>query len=331
MKLLEEIRQTVFQISNEKEFNEAALKIFRFQFDTANVLREFSQLLKVDPAGIDHYLQVPFLPVGLFKNHKIITGIDGSFEKAFASSTTTGGLPSLHYIRELKIYIESFTKTFRLFYGDPNQYRFLALLPGYLERQDSSLVYMLDHLINQTKANGSGFYLHNVQVLNDLLQEKASNKSKTILFGASYALLDFAEQFLPDLKNVLIMETGGMKGRKKEMVRQELHEILCRSFNVEKIHSEYGMTELLSQAYSSGDGIFRTPPWMKILIRDINDPLHYLPAGQTGGINIIDLANFHSCAFLATQDLGRLNDDGSFEVLGRFDDSDVRGCNLLVV
>lgn len=331
MKLLEEIRQSVFKISNEKEFRDAALTIFRFQFDTSKIFRELTQLLKIDPASIDHYLQIPFLPVSLFKNHKIISGIDGTHEKAFASSTTTGGLPSLHYIRDLKIYIESFTKTFRLFYGDPDHYRFLALLPGYLERQDSSLVYMLDHFIRQTKTNGSGFFLHNLQALNDLLQEKASGERKTILFGASFALLDFAEQFLPDLKNSLIMETGGMKGRRKEMVRQELHEVLCRSFNVEKIHSEYGMTELLSQAYSSGDGIFHTPPWMKILIRDINDPLHYLPAGQTGGINIIDLANFHSCAFIATQDLGRLHDDGSFEVLGRFDDSDVRGCNLLVV
>jgi hypothetical protein len=231
----------------------------------------------------------------------------------------------------LGLYEESFLRSFLKFYGDPGEYRFLALLPGYLERQDSSLVTMMDYLIRLTRDHGSGFYLHDMEALKIKLEETQLLKAKTILFGASYALLDFAEQFPMDLSGIIVMETGGMKGRRREMIREELHEFLCSRLNVKIIHSEYGMTELLSQAYSAGNGIFHTPPWMKILIRDTNDPMHFLAPGQTGGINIIDLANLHSCSFIATQDLGKVHEDGSFEVLGRFDDSDIRGCNLLVV
>jgi hypothetical protein len=331
MLLAEEIRQSVFKISGDDDFNDLALKIFRFQYETNAIYRDFSNLLCKEPDNLGHYLQVPFLPISLFRDHKIISGNGPVIEKTFTSSGTTGSVPSQHFIRDLKFYEESFTRSFRLFYGDPEKCRFLALLPGYLERQGSSLVYMLDHLIRKTERNGSGFFLHNMDILKKQLLENRPDSIRTILFGASYALIDFAERFPLNISGVTVMETGGMKGRRKELIREELHEILCRNLNVEKVHSEYGMTELLSQAYSSGHGIFRAPPWMKILIRDVNDPMQYLPGGQTGGINIIDLANLYSCSFIATQDLGKLHEDGSFEVVGRFDDSEVRGCNLMIV
>jgi phenylacetate-coenzyme A ligase PaaK-like adenylate-forming protein len=325
-----ELKQAIFNIKGDDDLNAICLEIFRYQFETNRIYREFSQLLGVDPSKISGYSDIPFLPVSFFRDHEIQSGEESSFEKVFTSSGTTGSIPSKHIIKELKLYKDSFTRTFRMFYGEPRSYRFLALLPGYLERQGSSLVYMMDCLIAESLHNGSGFFLENKEELHQKLKNKAPGVS-TILFGASYALLDFAEMFPSDLAGVTIMETGGMKGRRKEMISEELHEILCRSFHVEKIHSEYGMTELLSQAYSHGNGIFRSPPWMKVLIRDTNDPLSFLPVGQTGGVNIIDLANIYSCSFIATQDLGRLHDDGTFEILGRFDDSDIRGCNLLVV
>jgi phenylacetate-coenzyme A ligase PaaK-like adenylate-forming protein len=331
MNLAEEIRQSVFKISADDDFNDLAMKIFRFQYKTNPVYRKLSDLLQTDPGKIKHYLHVPFLPISLFRDHKIISGDGSVYEKVFTSSGTTGSVPSSHFIRDLKFYEESFTRSFQIFYGEPEKYRILALLPGYLERQGSSLVYMLDHLIRRTEKNGSGFFLHNMDTLEKQLLENQPDPIRTILFGASFALIDFAERFPVNINGMIVMETGGMKGRRKEMIREELHEILCRRLNVERVHSEYGMTELLSQAYSSGNGIFRAPPWMKILIRDVNDPLQFLPGGQTGGINIIDLANLNSCSFIATQDLGKLHEDGSFEVVGRFDDSDVRGCNLMVV
>jgi phenylacetate-coenzyme A ligase PaaK-like adenylate-forming protein len=326
-----ELKQRVFNIKGDDDFNSICLDICRFQYETNPVVNEFSKLLGIKPSDLDTYEKIPFLPVSLFKDHEIISGDGLQYEKVFTSSGTTGSIPSKHFIRDLSLYRESFTRTFRMFYGDPSSYLFLALLPGYLERQGSSLVYMTDCLIKESIHNGSGFFLDDLKGLHQKLKESASDHKKTILLGASFALLDFAEQYPMDLGDAIIMETGGMKGRRREMIREELHEILCRRFNVEEIHSEYGMTELLSQAYSAGNGIYRTPPWMKVLIRDTNDPLSLLPVGQTGGINIIDLANIYSCSFIATQDLGRLHDDGSFEVLGRFDDSDVRGCNLLVV
>lgn len=331
MTLPGELKRSVFNCKGDDDFNAACLEIFRFQYEANPVYRQFVKLLKVDPSSIRSYEKIPFLPVSFFRDHEIICGDASSCEKVFTSSGTTGSIPSKHFIRDLDLYEESFRHTFRLFYGDPASYIILALLPGYLERQGSSLVYMTDCLISESKHNGSGFFLDDMQSLHEKLLKNPADYQKTILFGASYALLDFAERFPMDLAGVTIMETGGMKGRRKEMIREELHEILCRRFNVDKIHSEYGMTELLSQAYSAGNGIFLAPPWMKILIRDTNDPFQLLPTGQTGGINIIDLANIFSCSFIATQDLGRLQDDGSFEVLGRFDDSDVRGCNLLVV
>lgn len=331
MNLEEELRQSVFNISGDEAFNELALKIFRFQYETNAIYHEFSNLLCKDPVNTCHYLQVPFLPISLFRDQKIISGDDPEYDKIFTSSRTTGSIPSRHYIKDLKLYQESFTRSFKLFYGEPEKFRFLALLPGYLERQGSSLVYMLDYLIRKTGRNGSGFFLHDMASLKNQLLEQRSDPGTTILFGASYALIDFAENFPVDISGVTVMETGGMKGRRKEMIREELHNILCRGLNVERIHSEYGMTELLSQAYSSGKGIYSTPPWMKILIRDVNDPLQFLSYGQTGGISIIDLANLYSCSFIATQDLGILHEDGSFEVMGRFDDSDARGCNLMVV
>lgn len=331
MILPEEIRLSVFKITDDNDFNDLALKIFRFQYESNPVYRQMAQLLKADTLGITEYWRIPFLPISLFRDHQIFSGDGKMIQKVFSSSGTTGSIPSQHFVRDLNLYEESFTRSFQLFYGDPRKFLFLALLPGYLERQGSSLVYMLDYLIRITERNGSGFFLHNMDSLKEKLEETVLGNRQAILFGASYALLDFAEQFPMDLSSVTIMETGGMKGRREEMIREELHAILCLKLNVEMIHSEYGMTELLSQAYSFGNGFFRTPPWMKILIRDTNDPMQYLPAGQTGGINIIDLANLYSCSFISTQDLGRLHKDGSFEVLGRFDDGDVRGCNLLVV
>jgi len=331
MILPEEIKRSVFQVSGERDFNDLAMEIFRFQYKSNPVYREMARFLNADPGITANYTDIPFLPISLFRDHKILSGNGEITEKVFSSSATTGSIPSQHFVSDLKLYEESFTRSFQLFYDDPGEFRFLALLPGYLERQGSSLVYMLDNFIRLTERNGSGFFLHDLDSLKARLDETKTLPFGTILFGASYALLDFAEQAATDLDGVIVMETGGMKGRRKEMVREELHEILCRKLNVEMIHSEYGMTELLSQAYSLGNGIFRTPPWMKILIRDTNDPLNFLPPGQTGGINIIDLANIHSCSFIATQDLGKIHEDGSFEVLGRFDDSDIRGCNLLVV
>ena len=330
MNLLEEIRARIFNIRDEKDFNDLAIKVFRFQAGSNPVYREFIRLLRIDPLSISDIAMIPFLPVSFFKDHEIISGQQEGIGKVFTSSGTTGAVPSHHYISDLSLYEESFNSAFRFFYGDPCRYRFLALLPGYLEREGSSLVYMIDYLVRKTLKNGSGFFLHDFKTLESELLHPPEN-IRTVLFGASFALLDFSEAYAPDLSKVIIMETGGMKGRRDEMIREELHAILCRRFNSRSVHSEYGMTELLSQAYSSGKGIFRCPPWMKILIRDTNDPLEIIPPGHSGGINIIDLANLYSCSFIATQDLGKLHPNGSFEVLGRFDDSDIRGCNLLVV
>jgi hypothetical protein len=330
MMLAEEIRSSLFKISGEQEFNTHALEIFRLQYDKNEIYRKWVDGLGIRPETISHYSRIPFLPVSLFKSHSILSAGPGPVQKTFSSSATTGLIPSQHHVIDLSLYEESFTRSFRHFYGDPGQFRFLALLPGYLERQGSSLVYMLDHLIKVTGENGSGFYLHDLKALYEKLCREPFHGT-TLLFGASYALLDFAEQFPCALENIIVMETGGMKGRKREMIREELHRYLCRQLHVDKIHSEYGMTELLSQAYSKGEGLFMPPPWMKILIRDINDPLALMPETKAGGVNVIDLANLYSCAFIATQDLGKTYRDGSFEILGRYDDSDVRGCNLLVV
>lgn len=329
--LSEEIKSSIFNIKSEVELESLTIQVFRFQARYCTVYKQLCQFLGIDPDQVTSIYDIPFLPVSLFRDKVIISGDENMVQKIFTSSGTTGSIPSRHFIIDLDLYEESFLTAFRMFYGEPGDYRFLALLPGYLERQNSSLVFMMDHLIRRSSGNGSGFFLDDMKQLNYRLRENIQAGSGTILFGASYALLDFAEKYSGDYDNVIFMETGGMKGRRKEMIREELHGILCERLGVKMIHSEYGMTELLSQAYSKGNGIFKAAPWMKIIIRDTNDPKNILAPGQTGGINIIDLANLYSCSFISTQDLGKVNEDGSFEVLGRFDDSDIRGCNLLVV
>jgi len=319
----------IFGVSSETEFEKLALELFRYQHKANPLYREFCGLLGVDPLKVDHYREIPFLPVEFFRDHRVISGNPGSIGMVFTSSGTTGSLPSRHYVTDLSLYRESFRKAFGLFYGDPSMYTILALLPGYLERPGSSLVFMMEDLIG-SGAEGSGFYLHEADRLESALPGLHAAGRGIFLFGVSHALLDFAMQHPVSIPGAIVMETGGMKGRKKEMVREELHSLICRGLDVEKVHAEYGMTELLSQAYSQGSGLFRTPPWMRVLVRDVNDPLSLLSSQVTGGLNIIDLANLNSCAFIATQDLGRIHPDGSFEVLGRFDSSDIRGCSLLI-
>jgi hypothetical protein len=284
--------------------------------------------LGVSESKVYHPEQIPFLPVSFFKTHKIITG-DFEEEVVFESSGTTGMETSKHYVVDAGLYQQSFTRGLELFYGDLSQYAVFALLPSYLERKNSSLVYMVEKILLKSNRHMGGFFLNELEELKAQLLEAQRQGLKIMLFGVTFALLDMAENFPVNIPDAIILETGGMKGRRKELTRMELHEKLCMGFGVDKIHSEYGMTELLSQAWSKGDGIFRCPPWMKVLIADTNDPLSFLETGRTGGINIIDLANFHSCSFISTQDLGRVNEDGTFEVLGRFDNSDIRGCSLL--
>ncbi len=320
---------TIFSISSESEFQEIALEVFRYQAVNTAVYRDFLSLLKINPEKISDYRQIPFLPVEFFKSHEIITeGIKP--EIVFESSTTSGSIPSKHYVANVDLYTESFMKGFEKFYGNPADYCILALLPSYLERKGSSLVFMANELILQSKHQESGFYLDEHDKLITLLKNLQKGGKSCILIGVTFALLDLADRYKESLSNIRIMETGGMKGRRKEMVRDDLHSYLKSRFSITAVHSEYGMTELLSQAYSKGEGKFYCPPWMKVLIRDSYDPMQILPVGSTGGINIIDLANLHSCSFIASSDLGRLNDDASFEVLGRMDNSDIRGCNLMI-
>jgi phenylacetate-coenzyme A ligase PaaK-like adenylate-forming protein len=319
----------IFNISSVDSFNETALEIFRYQYRNNLIYREFTDRLALKTNEIKHYLQIPFLPIEFFKKFKIITG-KAKPSLVFLSSGTTGSVQSKHYIVDVKVYEDSFRKCFEIFYGNVSDYCILALLPSYHERENSSLVYMIKDFIEKSGNPDSGFYLNNYDNLIDKLNRLKNSDRKVILFGVTFALLDIAEKYSLDFPDLIVIETGGMKGRKKEIIRQELHEILCRGFGVKTIYSEYGMTELLSQAYSRREGIFKTPPWMKILIRDINDPLTIIGNYKSGVINVIDLANYNSCSFIATQDLGKLFKDGSFEVLGRFDTSDIRGCSLMV-
>lgn len=305
-----------------------ALELFEYQVSRNKVYFEFISALKKNPAEVKSISEIPFLPIEFFKSHKVSSG-ESPPETIFSSSGTTGETPSLHYIYDTDFYEKIFTEIFNSFYGDLREYTIVALLPSYLEREGSSLVYMMQRLIALTNSDDSGFYLHDHKKLFEVLSRLKSRKKKTILFGVTFGLLDFIASYQINFPELIVMETGGMKGRRKEMVREELHALLCRGFGVKEIHSEYGMTELLSQAYSKGDGIFHTPPWMKVMIRDPYDPLKNLKDGESGGINIIDLANIDSCAFIATQDLGKVKDN-SFEVLGRFDFAELRGCNLLV-
>jgi hypothetical protein len=323
-------KQQVFSISNDEQFNATALQVFRFQADKCDVYREFITNLKADVETIKHINQIPFLPISFFKTHKVLSSFD-PIQTTFTSSGTTGMINSRHLVTDLGWYEESFRRAFGLFYGDIKDYTILALLPSYLEREGSSLIYMAEDLVKRSENPDSGFYLYNHDDLAMQLQKQQRAKKPTLLIGVTFALLDFVEQYQINFPELVVMETGGMKGRRKEMIREELHQTLCTGFGVERIHSEYGMTELLSQAYSKGDGIFNTPPWMRIITRDTNDPVTNLDTDKTGGINVIDLANINSCAFIATQDLGKVYPDGSFDVLGRFDNSDIRGCNLLIV
>jgi phenylacetate-coenzyme A ligase PaaK-like adenylate-forming protein len=328
--MMSDLRGRIFGIKNNTDFLEASLDLFNYQSARNSIYRNFLTSLGKYPSLIKTIYEIPFLPVEFFRDHKIISG-EFLHEIIFQSSGTTGVNRGRHFVKDLSLYEDSFIRAFRLFYGNPEDYLIVALLPSYIERGRSSLVYMADKLIKISGYRGSGFYKDNTHdLIKTIIQAKKANQ-KTLLIGVSYALLDLAEKESPDLSGIIVMETGGMKGRRKELTRPELHSILKDKFNVPSIHSEYGMTELMSQAYSKGDGMFYCPPWMKVLIRDPQDPLTiYSETGKAGGINIIDLANINSCSFIATGDLGRLHSDGGFEVIGRFDNSDIRGCNLLV-
>jgi phenylacetate-coenzyme A ligase PaaK-like adenylate-forming protein len=329
MPKIEALTNSVFSVNGETAFNRVALEVFRYQYKNNVVYNRYVNFLNRDINKISHYRQIPFLPVEFFKNHKVVAG-NFTPRAVFTSSGTTGMSFSRHLVADLYLYERSFVKGFEHFFGPVKDYVFLALLPSYLEREGSSLIYMAQKLITLSGHAESGFYLNEYEQLSRLLSKLKALNKKTVLLGVTYALLDLAEEFPVEFPDLIIMETGGMKGKRKEMVREVLHKKLSAAFGVEKIYSEYGMTELLSQAYSKGNGLFETPPWMKIVIRDTNDPLSLLPENKTGGVNIIDLANIYSCSFIETKDLGKLHASGQFEILGRFDDSDVRGCNLLV-
>ncbi|MGK0254915.1 MAG: phenylacetate-coenzyme A ligase PaaK-like adenylate-forming protein [Mariniflexile sp.] len=322
--------EAIFNIKTEQEFSDMALSVFRFQFENNVVYRSFCDLLYKHPSDVKTIKDIPFLPIQFFKTHDVLSSKE-PVKATFTSSGTTGSINSKHYVTDLEIYTQSFTKGFQRFYGDIKDYVVLALLPSYLERQGSSLIYMVDAIIKQSKHSESGFYLNNISDLKDTVITLDSKGKKVLLIGVSFALLDLIETYQFNLKNTIVMETGGMKGRRKELIRDELHNQLKQGFGVKSIHSEYGMTELLSQAYSIGNGLFNTPNWMRVLTRDTEDALSINSTGKAGGINVIDLANINSCSFIATQDLGRVNNDGSFEIIGRFDNSDIRGCNLMVL
>ena len=316
-------------MTDEASFQELALQVFREQSQHVQVYREYIDAIKVNPLTVSRWEDIPYLPIDFFRTREVIK--DGLNAKViFQSSGSTSAQSSTHFVADTQIYVESFKRGFEMRYGNIAEYALLALLPSYLQKGDSSLVYMTDHLIKASKNSFSGFYLDDYISLSKALNTLKDHRHKTILLGVSYALLDLAEQFPMQFPELIIMETGGMKGRRKELVKEELHAILKTGFGVDHIHSEYGMTELLSQAYSSGEGIYHCPPWMKVRIREMNDPFHFVDPGKTGGVCITDLANTNSCAFIASQDLGRLNSNESFEILGRFDASEARGCNLLV-
>ncbi len=319
----------IFSIDSSESFEQAALETFRYQYSNVLVYRNFCDALGVDIASVNKSSDIPFLPVQFFTSEKVMA--DGLKPQiTFTSSGTTGSTRARHYVTNPELYRKSFLQAFRRAYGDPKEFAILALLPSYLERKGSSLVYMVDHLIRESEHPASGFYLTELDKLAKTLNELEASGTKTLLLGVSFALLDLVAQHSFNLSHTIVMETGGMKGRRKEMIREELHQVLKTGFGISKIHSEYGMTELLSQAYSKGDGIFSCPPWMKIMTRDPEDPFTYIEE-KTGGVNVIDLANRYSCSFIATQDLGRCFYDGSFEILGRFDTSDIRGCNLMAI
>lgn len=329
-----EWKDKIFNINSESQ-EELTLAVFRYQYEHTAIYRNYVDALKIKPGRVDSPGKIPFLPIRFFKSHDIKAG---SFEPAllFESSGTTGSINSRHLVKSQAFYEESFTRGFELFYGPAKDWCVIGLLPSYLERQHSSLVYMVNHLIRQSGHPDSGFYLNEYEKLSGVLRRLESAGQRTLLIGVTFGLLDFAETAnLPELRHTVVMETGGMKGRRREMIRQEVHDILSAAFDIKDIHSEYGMTELLSQAYSRGRGIFECPPWMKICLRDEADPLSVtgpsVTGPYTGAVNVIDLANLYSCSFIATDDAARLYPDGRFEILGRLDNSDVRGCSLMAV
>jgi phenylacetate-coenzyme A ligase PaaK-like adenylate-forming protein len=314
---------------NEETFDNIALSLFRYQGKNNPVYREFLNNLRISVTDVQSVMEIPFLPISCFKTHTIKTGA-WPVEVSFKSSGTTGATTSQHHLRSLDFYLKHSKRCFEHFFGPVKNFHFLALLPSYLERGDSSLVAMIDHFIKESGSDSSGFYLNNLEQLVTDVQALKNTSKTTIVWGVSFALLDLAEKFRPDLSHCMVFETGGMKGRRKEIIREELHEALRAAFNINLIYSEYGMTELLSQAYMRKKGLFEPSPWMKIIGRDIMDPLQKGLQSETCGINVIDLANWNSLAFVETEDLGKVYADGSFEILGRLDNSDVRGCNLLV-
>ena len=321
--------EKIFDIKNHSEFKKQCLDIYNFQYENNMVYQNYCNMICEDPTDVNEINKIPFLPISFFKTKKILS--TNNFEKVFYSSGTTTNSRSKHFISSLKLYQKSFINNFKLNYSDITQYTILALLPNYYDNKDSSLIYMIEKLIKLSKSKESGFFLDDyVNLSKKLIELDTKKERKTILIGVPYALLDMIDFNQFQLNNTIIMETGGMKGRRKEMVRTELHEKLKRGFGVSKIHSEYGMTELLSQAYSKGDGIFKTPSWMKVIIRDINDAQNLDFNKKSGAINIIDLANYNSCSFIATDDMGKHVNDDEFELIGRVDNSDIRGCNLLV-
>jgi hypothetical protein len=322
---MQELIDAVFSIQSKADFERCALEVYQYQRKNVPVYKEFVDLLKrPEPTTV---AQIPFLPISFFKTHRILAeGFDS--EVVFKSSGTTGMIRSQHFVAQTALYVRSFLPTFEQFVGKCSDTIIFALLPNYIEQGESSLVYMVDRLIQETKDPLSGFYLEQASVLLEAIQAGRKTGKRMILFGVSYALLDLAE-LQPDLSDLIIIETGGMKGRRKEMTKEELHTVLKVGFSTDFISSEYGMSELLSQAYSDREGLFETPPWMKVLLREVNDPFTQLEANKTGGVNVIDLANPYSCSFIETQDLGRMENE-KFRLLGRFDHSDVRGCNLLV-
>ena len=324
------MQNAVFNIQNQSDFKTCALQVFRHQFKNNGVYRSFCDLLYIHSSDVKEVEEIPFLPIQFFKSHAVLSSTQ-AVKETFTSSGTTGSSVSKHMVTDVSWYTKSYTKGFEHFYGPIEDFTVLGLLPNYLERDGSSLIYMVDDFIKKSNKPASGFYLNNLTELSKTLIELDKKGEKVLLIGVAFALLDLIESQQFKLQNTIIMETGGMKGRRKEIIRNELHEILCAGFGVSKIYSEYGMTELLSQGYSSGDGVFDCPPWMKILARDTEDALTMVGANKTGGLNVIDLANYNSCSFIATQDLGKIDNNGRFEVLGRFDHSDIRGCNLMVM
>jgi len=311
------------------DFEELAMKIFQFQAHYNSVYRAFIKARNIDPSKVVEVKQIPFLPIQFFKSHQVVSGDFHEFKQFYSSSGTTGAITSRHYIWSEAFYLDHARRIFERQYGSLGDYHVLALLPAYLDRQGSSLVAMADHFIKLSGSGHSGFYLYNHQELIEKLLVLQNSPKKILLIGVTFALLDLVENELPEMPNLIVMETGGMKGRRKEMIREEVHEILCKGFGVDEIHSEYGMTELMSQAYSPGGGKYNLPGSMRIYLRDTHDPFSISNRTQ-GGINVIDLANFHSCSFIETQDLGRVDQEGGLEILGRFDNSEIRGCNLMV-